>query len=437
MSVPARRSPLKRATRSPLLSGAALATAGALALTPLGPVAAAQHTPNLPASSTAGYRLTAYNPFDAWQTVADDTRGNLGGLANQLGDAPFRLVQTIGANQLDNLADLPQLLAIASRTWTNLRAGVTTLVNDPDNLGVAENNNHRVVYNLMTEFDGGVALNVSDLALAVLPITTTATSGLLLGAIGPVVGPILAAANGAQDAFTALADAEFGAALGNLADIPAHMTGALLNGGQHIDAKPLLDLLGIEPALPTVSINKADLELGGLLSPGTSLFKALSMNVTLGNLPFPVVDVTGEPAGPLASLAALPDRIAEAIRPPAASAMALRAGPENDGAAARGATLRTAAAANPLKELRLAVADTGKSTQELPGKAQRSIGKQNDRIAAAGQKDGVAGAVKQVGAEAKYRVERLGKDIRNGLAKVGVTKKNSPTTPATARHDAE
>jgi hypothetical protein len=94
------------------------------------------------------------------------------------------------------------------------------------------------------------------------------------------------------------------------------MTDAFLNGGQHVDLTALVKAVG-----PAIGVSFPDgvevgIALGGLLSPGGSVFNALDFaydNDLLGVLHIHVPLATGTPVGPIGSFMDLARTIAKAI----------------------------------------------------------------------------------------------------------------------------
>ncbi len=83
------------------------------------------------------------------------------------------------------------------------------------------------------------------------------------------------------------------------------MVGAFLNGGQVLDLTWLAPVLGFPPL-----VTKFGLAMGGLLSPGGSLFNALDVAVTIEG---DTLEIPGVGAGPIGSLMGFDWAIASAI----------------------------------------------------------------------------------------------------------------------------
>jgi hypothetical protein len=145
-------------------------------------------------------------------------------------------------------------------------------------------------------------------------------SGVLIGDIGTALSPVLEF----NADITAIGDAlsgstpDFTTALQDLANMPADITNAFLNGYGDVDLLSLLNDVGITlPSLqflPGVAADITDLnvDLGGLLSGGGSLFDALGVGVDIPSF-FSSFDLPGLAVGPIASMVELDQSIAEAL----------------------------------------------------------------------------------------------------------------------------
>lgn len=436
MSDAIRPSTLKRATRSAALSGAALATAGALALTPVSPIASAAATAR-PATSNAQVDLTAassLNPIPGWQSVFKTAGTNLTGLGNNLAEGPFTLLETIGANQLNHLAMLPDVLGIADSIWNNASAGIRA----PFALHMENLNNtnpgsdtvsHRSLYSFMTT-PGSPIADPSDLVLTLLPLTTTSTAGVLLGAVGPVAGPVVALAQDLGTSFNQLTGGQLENSLATLINTPASMAGAFLNGGPSINVLPLLDLLGVGLKTDPTQTS-ARMTFGGLLSQGTSMFGALTVRAGF-------VSATGVAPGALASAMTLSQVLSKAVRTGTVETR------NND--TVGGTTDNPTSAANPPTYTKAGLFGLGADAKALlrnPLNARTGSNSLTKRLTSANQslaqtrsngqlvtaklKTGdIAGAAKQVGDNLAQRGERMKQNVDRGLVKAGI-KKEKPT----------
>ena len=146
----------------------------------------------------------------------------------------------------------------------------------------------------------------------ILDFLSTPVSGVLVGAIGPIVAPVLAVVNSISNTIELLRESNFGGALTELINIPANVIGAVLNGGQTLDLTPVLSLLGV--TLPD-SIQSIGLKMGGLLSPGGVGFDALAAVAEVPDVLS--LDIPGLPLGPIGALAGLNSYVAKSIVLPA------------------------------------------------------------------------------------------------------------------------
>jgi hypothetical protein len=152
----------------------------------------------------------------------------------------------------------------------------------------------------------------SDIDKALLAFTASPLSSVLLGDLGPILDPWLALQDSIQNALHA---PDLTSALNDLINIPANIADATLNG-QFLDGTtpelnltPLLSLLPAGTLPSTIDIQSLDLALGGLLSPGGSLFNAIGVDLTK---PF-TIDIPGVAVGPIASHIELDQAIAAAL----------------------------------------------------------------------------------------------------------------------------
>lgn len=170
-----------------------------------------------------------------------------------------------------------------------------------------------------------------------LNFSASPVSGVMLGAAGPVIGPMLALYHGLQAA---------GSDPAALLGIPENMLNVFLNGGESLNISDLLGLVGV-PTTFTQDLGTlgwcpicvdlgtltekldAGIAMGGLLGGPGSLFNALTAQagVTYDTpdwlinqlLPLPYhagANWIGEGAGPLGSLMSVPNSIAAAITNP-------------------------------------------------------------------------------------------------------------------------
>ena len=141
-------------------------------------------------------------------------------------------------------------------------------------------------------------------------------SGILWGSVGTTVSPLLQLHDDVTAITTALGGAtpDYTTALNDLADMPANVTNAFLNGYGDINLDTLLTEFGIS-APSGVDVSAIQLDLGGLLSPGGSLINGIGITDSLGDcsIACATLDVPSSAVGPIASLFEQDQAIAEAI----------------------------------------------------------------------------------------------------------------------------
>jgi hypothetical protein len=284
-------------------AGVALVGASAIAIAPL---AVTPSLPDIKIANPAVELSAAVDPITSWLEVFNTSEVNFAGLVNTWLDAPAPITQQVIANQLRYLSELPAFETIADQIGTNLEAALTTLfAEDLSTLSPV----HRDVYPILLEgippiFPPAVPAELAPL----IQFSTSYLSGVLLGLVGPVIAPVLAlAASGGAIVDNLTGEApDLEAAFNTLVNTPAAMADAFLNGGQSIDITPLLTAVGVESPLPGLDFG-ARLVFGGLLSPGGSIFNAMSIDLGDGSGPI------GVGPGAIGSLIGLSQAIAKAI----------------------------------------------------------------------------------------------------------------------------
>lgn len=259
--------------------------------------------------------------------------GNLGwrtgGYATDVG---LPILNQFLSNVLVYLGELPDIGAIASQVFDNIGNAITAPfvqgVNQPGRLsglagtlGVLTNFNQNVDAIPYVPVPGIGTFSQRDI-VALLPVlaaetyaalkpvldfASTPISGLLVGAIGPIVGPALAVVNSLSNVVALLEESDVGGALTELVNLPATAVGAFLNGGQILDLTGLLSRLDVP--LPS-TITSVGLQLGGLLSPGGVALDGLATEASLLGAS---VSVAGLPVGPFGALSTLANHVATSI----------------------------------------------------------------------------------------------------------------------------
>lgn len=300
------------ATSRPFVAaGVAVVGAGAIAISPVVLPDSGNH-------SAAAIRLAAATD---WQDVFTTAGQNASALFDSWRQAPAPIVQQILANQQKYLSELPDLAGIGAQIQANAQRALGALLTaDPSTLDAT----HRTLYQLLPvalSIPGVPQLlqfNISATGKQLLAFSTTALSGVLLGLAGPVLGPLLVlqSSMGSIAADLGAATPNVAGALATLSSIPAAMTDAFLNGGQHVDLTALATALGPSIGVTFPAGVQVGIALGGLLSPGGSIFNALDMaydNNLLGLLHIHVPLATGNGIGPIGAMMELARSIATAI----------------------------------------------------------------------------------------------------------------------------
>jgi hypothetical protein len=285
----------------------ALVAAGLIGVSPVAPRMTDLHVP-------AAVQLTAASdPITAWVDVFNTSRTNFANLGNAWLAEPLPVVRQVLSNQLTYLLELPDVGKIAAQIFANIGAGLAApFVADPDLI----NADHALLFATASAI---VASNPTLSAL--VSFLASPASGILIGAVGTVVSPVLALIDSVTTIFNDLSVGDLASAVNNLINIPAAVTGAFLNGYGSIDLTGLVNS-AVGDLLPRGTNVTAELALGGLLSPAGSLFNSLGVTAKVLGVPVPGFNFAAVPAGPIGSLIAMTNAIAEAIKtvPPAPAA---------------------------------------------------------------------------------------------------------------------
>jgi hypothetical protein len=157
----------------------------------------------------------------------------------------------------------------------------------------------------------------SDLATEIEPYLSfsgSPLSGILWGSLATTLGPILQLNDDVTAITAALSGAtpDYTTAFNDVADLPANVTNAFLNGYGDINLDTLLADFG--DTSPTTDASLF-LDLGGLLSPAGSLINGVGFTDSLGDcsIACATLDVPATAVGPIASLFLQDQAIAESI----------------------------------------------------------------------------------------------------------------------------
>jgi len=295
------------APRSYLSAGIAALGAGAIALSPIQPLPAhATQAPERVVSDLAVNLAATVDPIQLWQEVIDRSVNNFGNLWFSYWEQPLPIASTILYNQYTYIAELfngegsriPGQISDNFQTFFSVQTEVNLNTLDA---------RHQTAWALLPAL-----VDVPANLQPVLDLTTTLSSGQVIGLVGPALAGTIALTNSIS-AIRNAPDSE--TALSQLINLPARIVDANLNGGQTLDLTSLLS--SILPA----QITKAGITFGGMLSPGGSLFNSLDVvakqqigtNPITGKPIYIEVPIPGNPTGLAGSSIEQGQQIAEAI----------------------------------------------------------------------------------------------------------------------------
>ncbi|MGV1006715.1 MAG: outer membrane porin GjpA [Candidatus Nanopelagicales bacterium] len=366
--------------RSYLTAGIAVLGAGAMALSPIQPVATSTALSPVLTKAVAVNLAAAIDPITPIITTIQTTLANTTTLISDWVANPFPIASAVVNNWLLYLTELPDIGGIISQVIGNIpnalqapfdpgtiSAGPPPAGTPPAGLANGDNISdigvaapilglipvtQKTVYSLLPDLLP--AATVTALT-PVLNFLNTPISGVLLGLVGPVIAPFVALGNGISGAIAALQASDWAGAINDLINIPTNMINAGLNGTT-LDLTPL-----VGSALPP-EVTKIGLALGGLLTTFTSPAGATPEGTQVGGVgfdslavtaqydvpgPAPVVTVTdpGIGIGLVGGLVSLTRAVAGAISVPVPAAAATRRAPAARTAAAKPAAKATTARA--------------------------------------------------------------------------------------------
>lgn len=279
------------AARPHVIAGIALAGAAAIAVSPIGPPIPDIHLPNEHEVQAAAVRLTAgWDPLAPWQTAFNTASANAKTLADNFLLAPGVGLQQAIVNEVGFLKEVindPSTLGtVLQQIETNAQTvasgltgvGATAATNKAAQAHSVDGLHGALLSLLPTMLPAGVdPATVTD----VLDVLASPASGLLMGAVGPVISPGVALLNSALAVGAALQASDPSAALQDLLNVPANVVGSFFNGADlNLDALvPLIAQSGLLPAGTT--INALDVAFGGLLSVGSVSQGTYTQNGTI------------------------------------------------------------------------------------------------------------------------------------------------------------
>ncbi|MBS9533960.1 outer membrane porin GjpA [Mycobacterium sp. M1] len=241
-----------------IAAGVALVGAGAIAATPV--VASTPALSGLPSHTvqlTAGLDL-----FGAWQDVFDTAKANATVLSDNADGASAAVGQLIADLVHGTKIDPKDVLdAIAQ---PSLDGSIS-----PSPLSLSNDLQALIPLVLPGQLPDDFPLTAEQLT-PILSFASSPLSGVLMGALGPSIAPMVALFNSLEDIHSALSGStpDTAAALQDLVNIPANMVGGLLNGAT-IDLTGLIPTLTEAGLLPAaMDVTQLSFAFGGLLSPG-------------------------------------------------------------------------------------------------------------------------------------------------------------------------
>ncbi|OHV05736.1 outer membrane porin GjpA [Mycobacterium talmoniae] len=328
---------MQLATRPWITAGVALAGASVIAVTPV-----AAHLPEIQVPDIQLAAAGDFDPIGTWENVLQTTSTNATGIWDHFSAAPFPVAQQVLANQVgyieEFLKDPASIANVPGEIFKNLESALATPFEPFLPAGGATDTLYQSLDDVVkgTGLIGSVLTheglfqlvqgllpslitdkNLEPIVAQLLDFVGSPASGVLIGALGTTLSPMLQFGSDITGIFDALTSGNPLTAFEDVIDMPANLTNAFLNGYGEVDLLPILTQLGI--TLPSISLlgldtNISDLSLdfGGLLSPAGSLFDAVGLGVDADLLGSTVnlFDLPGVAVGPIASMVELAQAIA-------------------------------------------------------------------------------------------------------------------------------
>lgn len=318
-------------------AGVAIATAGVFAVgqTPL----SASLPTGVPVSESPAIQLTTtVNPIQAWIDVFQETQTNVGEVVDFWLADPFPLASALLQNPLAVFDAVNLWNLYGSKPSDNSIAGLRSPVPNYDGLlrytpqitaplgGVENGLAFSLIYDAILAGELVLPEPLEPLVPLILDVyqgTASALSGAVIGSLGVVIGPGLAIQNQLREFVTELQDGNITEAVFALVNIPAAVTGAILNGGYELDLTNLVSRL--VPDSSPISIGELKIPLAGIFSPPVdlsvleasnptvtgSLFQSLTVELDIPI--FPSLTVTGTASGPIVSMQELGRAVGDQI----------------------------------------------------------------------------------------------------------------------------
>jgi hypothetical protein len=314
--------------------GIALVGASVIAVSPIGPPLPDIHLPNQYDVQAAAVRLTAgWDPLAAWKNAFTTASGNASTLADNFLLAPGVGLQQAIVNEVGFLKEVINDPSSIGTVLQQIATNAQTVASGLTGVGASAATNTAAQAHSVDALHGALLSLLPTMLPAgidpatvtqVLDVLASPASGLLIGAVGPVISPGVALLNSVLAVGAALQASDPSGALSDLLNVPANMVNAFFNGADlNLDALvPLIAKSGLLPAGTT--INALDFAFGGLLSvgsvsqgtytqdgtitpittPGGSILNSLGLNVSTllgGTIPV-TLNIASHAVGPLGAL---------------------------------------------------------------------------------------------------------------------------------------
>ena len=310
------------------LASVALLTCGVVTVSPV-----ARPLPALPDLRSAAVQLTAGSDsgvgdlLTPWITQFNDASADATGLAQNFFLAPFVGAQQAtvdGFGYLQDLINGTSLSTVLGDIQTNLTDVLSAFAltdassaTTSTTTGMTLDALHGLVFGQLPSM---LPASTPAAVTEVLNFLASPASGILIGALGPLISPEVALLNSVESIVTAFQADDSTTALQDLAALPANVFGSFFDGATlNLDSLvPAVNDSGFLPAGDSVSA--LSFAFGGLLSPGAvsdtfkaatgsihaaggSIFNSLGidLNVLLGTTPISL-DLAANPVGPLGAV---------------------------------------------------------------------------------------------------------------------------------------
>ena len=198
---------MQLAARPHVTAGIALAGAAAIAVSPMAPPLPDIHLPNQHELQAAAVRLTAgWDPLAPWKNAFNTASGNASTLADNFLLAPGVGLQQAIVNEVgflnEVLKDPSSLNTVLTQIATNAQtvaSGLTGVNASAATNKAAQAHSVDALHGALVSLLPGLLPAGTDTAAVtqVLDVLASPASGLLMGAVGPVISPGVALLNSA------------------------------------------------------------------------------------------------------------------------------------------------------------------------------------------------------------------------------------------------